>query len=191
MLKLPSIFILRCLSNERKKALDINTNDLRYQKTEAAIRNAYQTLQDKNSEVKVSDLCQMAMINKSTFYKHYEDMSALEKKVQREYIENILSETPYIHDAFNNTRMFCSSLIDVFNSRRQELNRLFHHNPQAVCSMCEEALVDFYCIKAHRSRQDEVRIRFIIGGACHVLMDPNFDEESYLYQMIEYLISMS
>ena len=53
----------------------VNKNDLRYIKTERLIVHTYVDLRLHDpSPVKVSDLCREALINKTTFYSHYDTM---------------------------------------------------------------------------------------------------------------------
>ena len=46
--------------------------DIRIRKTEQAIKNAFIELRSKKSleKITVKELCELAMINKSTFYSH-------------------------------------------------------------------------------------------------------------------------
>ena len=55
------------------------TMDLRIKKTKIAVKKAFLQLRNNNSleKVKVKDVCEVAMINKTTFYKHYEDIFTL------------------------------------------------------------------------------------------------------------------
>ena len=50
--------------------------DLRIEKTEKAIKNAFMELRSKKplEKISVRELCALACINKSTFYSHYEDI---------------------------------------------------------------------------------------------------------------------
>ena len=53
--------------------------DLRIEKTEKAIRNAFMELRARMplEKIRVRELCAAACINKSTFYAHYTDIYAL------------------------------------------------------------------------------------------------------------------
>ena len=53
--------------------------DLRIEKTEKAIKNAFMELRSKKplEKISVRELCTLACINKSTFYSHYEDIYQL------------------------------------------------------------------------------------------------------------------
>ena len=58
--------------------------DLRIVKTRKSIRSAFLELRKTNAvdEIRVNRLCEMAMINKTTFYKHYQDIYALAEEVE-------------------------------------------------------------------------------------------------------------
>ena len=52
--------------------------DIRIQKTETAIKNAFMELRSRKpvEKITVKELCGLAQINKSTFYTHYDDIYA-------------------------------------------------------------------------------------------------------------------
>ena len=66
--------------------------DIRIQKTQAAIKNAFFELRAQKSveKITVKELCQRAQINKSTFYTHYDDIYALSDAMQAEAIAFVL-----------------------------------------------------------------------------------------------------
>lgn len=110
--------------------------DLRIKKTEKAIKSAFIELrvQKPLEKITVKELCELALINKSTFYSHYEDIYALSEAMEQETVESIIRSishledyTPENFDVF--TRELClafmlqSSLIKILFSGR-ELSRL-------------------------------------------------------------------
>ena len=58
--------------------------DLRIVKTKNQIKRAFLSLRNKYSleKIKVKDICELAMINKTTFYKYYVDSFALADEVE-------------------------------------------------------------------------------------------------------------
>lgn len=60
--------------------------DIRIEKTERAIKNAFLELRSRKplGKITVKELCSLAAINKSTFYSHYEDIYALSDKMESE-----------------------------------------------------------------------------------------------------------
>ena len=67
--------------------------DIRIEKTERAIRNAFLELRAAKplEKITVKELCSLACINKSTFYSHYEDIYALSQTLECEKITAVLT----------------------------------------------------------------------------------------------------
>ncbi|MDK2865998.1 MAG: hypothetical protein PWP51_272 [Clostridiales bacterium] len=73
--------------------------DLRFQKTHNAIQDAFRTLMMKKDyeKITVKELCELAKINRKTFYLHYHTLDDLIETLERELAESILlvlRETP-------------------------------------------------------------------------------------------------
>lgn len=95
----------------------MNSNDLRVKKTQRALMDSFlELLKTKNfSQITVQDLCDRAMVRRSTFYRHYSDkydllnqvlanffnslheshLDNLLVKEPKTYFENIVRETLY------------------------------------------------------------------------------------------------
>ena len=75
--------------------------DLRIEKTERGIKNAFIALRSKKplEKVTVRELCELARINKSTFYSHYRDIYDLSDSLEDEVVRSItnsISHPEYI-----------------------------------------------------------------------------------------------
>ena len=82
----------------------VNKNDLRYIKTERLIVHTYVDMRLRDpSPVKVSDLCREALINKTTFYSHYDTMESLHRHICRETVADILGRCDCAQMAFSDT----------------------------------------------------------------------------------------
>ena len=91
----------------------MNKNDLRFQKTEIIIKNTYLMLKKHGStSVKVKELCEAAMINKTTFYSHYETIEHLHKQICLDFVSDILSQGQSINDFSTNTHDFVYTVLD-------------------------------------------------------------------------------
>ena len=77
-----------------------NKSDLRIRKTEQAIKNAFIELRAKKplEKITVKELCELALINKSTFYSHYEDIYALSEAMEQETVESIIGSIDHLKD---------------------------------------------------------------------------------------------
>lgn len=71
--------------------------DIRMEKTEKAIKNAFMELRSKKplEKITVKELCSLACINKSTFYSHYEDIYALSEAMETETVASVLKSIPH------------------------------------------------------------------------------------------------
>ena len=65
--------------------------DLRIEKTENAIKNAFIQLRSKKplEKITIKELCEKAYIHKSTFYSHYQDIYDLADTMETEVVKNI------------------------------------------------------------------------------------------------------
>ncbi|MBQ0037168.1 MAG: TetR family transcriptional regulator [Clostridiales bacterium] len=68
-----------------------NQHDLRVQRTELFIKNAFLHLLDEQpfEKIQVNDIAQRAMINRSTFYLHYRDKYDLLEQLKAQMIRDI------------------------------------------------------------------------------------------------------
>ncbi len=87
--------------------------DIRIEKTEKAIRNAFIELRSGKplEKITVKELCQLAYINKSTFYSHYEDIYALSDALE---LETVASITNSISRSYE----YSAENLDVFTRER-------------------------------------------------------------------------
>lgn len=159
----------------------MNKNDLRFQKTEIAIRNAYLALKKRaSSTVKVKELCQKAMINKTTFYAHYETMECLHKQICNEYVADMLSQCKSIDKIDTNAREFVYSIHHIFLENASRSEKLYGTELSALIDDVERILIEMYSEKI-KNEETELAIRFCIGGAFRLLVmeqDPDRIEKT-------------
>ena len=97
-----------------------NKSDLRIRKTEQAIKNAFIELRAKKplEKITVKELCELALINKSTFYSHYEDIYALSEAMEQETVESIIGSIDHLKDyTTDNSDAFTRELCLAFMSQ--------------------------------------------------------------------------
>lgn len=144
----------------------MNKNDLRFQKTEIAIKNAYLSLKKQGTTVvKVKALCEAAMINKTTFYAHYETVEHLHKQVCREFVAELLSKCAHI----DNIREFVYSVLGVFVNNMPTVEKLYGDDLYALVNDAENVLIELFDQKAV-DEDYELSVRFCIGGAFRLLV---------------------
>jgi len=98
--------------------------DLRVQKTLRDIRGAFAALckEKKLDAITVKELCERALINKATFYAHYENLDELIIELEDEYISDITGSIDYADLFFTDTERF---LLKLWASYQQNPNGLF------------------------------------------------------------------
>ena len=147
----------------------MNKNDLRFQKTESLIKKTYWDLKKHGSTiVKVKDLCDTAMINKTTFYAHYETMEHLHKAVCREFAANILAQNPYIDKIPGEIQVFIYSILNSFVETMPTIEKLYGDNVNALVNDVESVLMEEF-LKGSLNEDYVLSIRFCIGGAFRLL----------------------
>ena len=144
----------------------MNKNDLRFQKTEMAIKKAYLSLKKHGSSpIKVKELCEAAMINKTTFYAHYETVEHLHKQVCQEFVEELLGRCEYI----DNTREFVYSVLGLFINSMDTIEKLYGEDLSSLVNDAENVLMAHFVQKSV-SEDYEMSVRFCIGGAFRLLV---------------------
>lgn len=147
-----------------------NKNDLRFIKTEKLIRDTYLALKLKSrAPVKVSKLCEAALINKTTFYTHYDTIETLHECVCKDAIEKMLDKTPNIDRAFTDTRSFVNSLVQTLQSNRSFLFNLFDGSQEQQINLIENSLLKRH-LKQGNINDKEMETVFAIGGAARLLV---------------------
>lgn len=86
--------------------------DLRMCKTQNAIREAFFELRRKMplEKIRVNELCKMAQINKSTFYRHYLDVFQLSDTLERELIQKVTSQISSADTLYTDPALFVTIL---------------------------------------------------------------------------------
>ena len=89
--------------------------DLRIIKTKKVLFDALISLLEEMpfEEIKISDICDRALINRSTFYSHYQDKYELLSNYIYE-LKNALTEDLNKNDSSNNPREYYMQMISIF-----------------------------------------------------------------------------
>lgn len=102
--------------------------DIRIEKTERAIKQAFMELRREKpvEKIRVKELCDRACINKSTFYAHYQDIYALANAMEDEMVHAVVESLP---------RLTASDVSERTEWLAREMFRAFTaHQPRSACS---------------------------------------------------------
>ena len=155
--------------------------DLRIVKTKANIREAFLELRSEHmlEKIKVTQLCQLALINKTTFYNHYQDIYALSEEIEDETISSILGNFQHLDDLFSNPDAFMKGLYYAFKSHEGVILDLFSGRMDILLHKIEKQFLNQYPLLIDMPEK-EIILSFFIWGASHVLSEPKYEESILL-----------
>ena len=152
--------------------------DLRMVKTRMQIKNAFLSLCEKLTpdKIKVKDICEVAMINKTTFYNHYADSNQLTEEICSNAISTVFSDFPEKDKIFEAPQAYILGLLGSLERHASELKIIFRENKDDLCERLESKLHSAYD-EAVRGFEDGVRLSFAIGGFVGVVKDYIFSDK--------------
>lgn len=153
------------------------SKDLRIIKTRKAIRDTFIEMRRTLpiEKIHVRELCRNAMINKSTFYNHYEDIYALENELEDEAIEQFLTNFEEKDCLLTDPVKFLTNMPPVFDANMEQLLPLFRENMDTAFFKLEAKLRKIY-ETPDMPQEDRIRLSFILNGTMHTLKELRFGE---------------
>lgn len=103
------------------------TMDHRVEKTKHSIFNAFIELRSHKplERITVKELCELAKINKSTFYSHYVDIYDLSEQIESEITSNVIKSIDNIEEAFNDLVSFSKQLFLAYTAQDTLISIIF------------------------------------------------------------------
>ena len=146
--------------------------DLRMVKTRGQIKVAFLKLRERwmPEKIKVKDICEMAQINKTTFYHHYTDSNELSKEIEESAIDLVMMDFMERDQMFDNSKEYIKGLLYSLEKHSEDLRIIFRGKQEVLCVMLEERLHRIYDGSA-KSVEDKIKISFAIGGFVRVVKD--------------------
>jgi AcrR family transcriptional regulator len=151
--------------------------DLRIVKTRNNIRKAFLKLRAKNSleRIRVTRLCEIAIINKTTFYKHYRDIYALSEEIENETIKSIMNSFKYIDSLFSDPYSFVKGFYHAFKSQEKIILILFSGRINVLIDKIERQLKSHYSF-LNSDMEKDILMSFLFRGAAQVLIKSKYDK---------------
>ena len=167
--------------------------DLRVVKTERAIYRALiELLQKKELEkITVSELAELAEINKATFYLHYADIYTLYQDALARHISEMIDELGLLDHMLNDPEEFARRLVcDFFNPAKMSKDPFFHdrnyvHNRTISWHICN-AFTDraIACDIIPETRENILKLEFFFTGIAFLRHDHSADDNEMIIQVI-------
>ena len=152
-------------------------------KTKRRIARAFLKLRDKwlPEKIKVKDICEMAMINKTTFYNHYTDAMELSNEIDEAGIDRIIDVFPEKLCLFESPKTYVEGLARAIDREFDSIKVIFHDRADVLCAKLETKLKQFYENNLP-SPDKQMTLSFAIGGIVGVLKDRYFDSGEEHFQ---------
>ncbi len=153
--------------------------DLRVVKTEKLIRETFLEMRKELplEKIRVKEICDRALINKSTFYKHYSDVFDLSDKMENEFIARLLDiiETDSL---FRDPASFLDSIDECIKGENQEYQTLFRDRLPVFWQKIGFGIIEHY--RETGGEQYATAMLFVLGGLSfnHLLFDDNERDSS-------------
>ncbi|WP_462400631.1 TetR/AcrR family transcriptional regulator [Lacticaseibacillus pantheris] len=142
------------------------TDDLRVIKTKQQIKTAFLDLRATKpvNRITVKSICELALINKSTFYAHYQDVFVLADTLQKEAIDALFDGLTYKDSLLTDPSTFIKQMPEQAPLMQPEVAILFRDESDSLYEHMAGKLLEYY-MPAAMTPEAEIRLAFIIGGA--------------------------
>lgn len=147
--------------------------DLRIEKTERGIKNAFIELRSKKplEKITVRELCERAYIHKSTFYSHYKDIYDLSDSLEDEVVRQITNSISHPEYIMEHPAEFTKELFLAYLSQNTLTMILFSGSQRNnLADRIETSVKEMVYQEYPECRGDEVWnivLSYCIQGAYH------------------------
>lgn len=156
--------------------------DYRIEKTKHSIYNAFIKLRSQKplERITVKEICELARINKSTFYAHYTDIYDLSEHIESEIISDVICNIGDIEDAINDTASFVQRLSLEYRAQNNLITTIFSGGrreqlPKKILAAIKEKVFDKYPEYAG-SAEKNIMITYCVYGGYYAFYD-NLDRD--------------
>ena len=159
--------------------------DLRTQKTLNSIETTFISMREKKKleNIKVSELCASALINKTTFYNYYQDIYELSDHIENKYLSQCFSGFDGHDCLFSDTKKFIIGIYNNFKSNKN-IQVIFSDRINFLVNKAQTYLLELYK-KQINTEDKKMCILFLIQGAFYILFNHNAKEEDKLKILVE------
>ena len=144
--------------------------DRRIEKSKKALRAAFWQLRAKKSlqDIKISELCQAAEVNKTTFYAHYQNIYELSEDVEKHLLYQVISDIPRNQDyTFENTASYTLEITRAFERHRKDLAILFRDRDVSHLGGYLEQVMKAVIFTKHPHLKDNAAMNLVLSYCIH------------------------
>lgn len=163
--------------------MDEKKKDLRIIKTRKALYNAFEELMKSKpfEQIKVSDICNEALINRSTFYDHYADKYDLLEEYINSLKDSLTEEITKENNIEKNTKEYYIEIIKFLllhiQKKRDTYIAIMINNRNSITNDILYDILNRAIInqindkKISKNIPNEIIIRFYIGGVTNICFE--------------------
>lgn len=139
--------------------------DKRMERTRGRIKAAFLELCSKlkPDSIKVTDICSLAKINKTTFYNHYPDFDALANELWDGAVNCVISGFEERDSLFEDPKGYVNGLLRSLERESAQLRLIFKGKQDVLLSKLKNGLCEIYEGK-FKDTESYMQVRFVIGG---------------------------
>ena len=143
--------------------------DLRIKKTQKRIFSAYLTLKEKyqSKEPPSKELCQLAGINKTTFYRYFENVKEFSSIITKFYVIELFRQKEEI-SLIDSPKGFLNNALSNYKAKQNEFDLVIKGNRELFIAEAEKFLSQKHKEQI-KTKYDEITLNFIAGGISHFL----------------------
>ncbi|MBQ8802903.1 MAG: TetR/AcrR family transcriptional regulator [Tyzzerella sp.] len=144
--------------------------DKRIEKTEKAIKEAFMELRKIKplEKISIKELCEMAYINKSTFYSHYENIYALSDAIEYETVLSIVSSVPKDLDyTFTNPELFTREVTLAFAKHMPQIKIMFSGKNQTHLASHLEIIIKKLIYAKYPEYENDIEKNILLSYCIH------------------------
>lgn len=153
--------------------------DLRVKKTRKSIFDAFIALRAKKplEKITVKELADEAMINKATFYLHFNDIYHLSDAIENELIHSKIEQISRLSDTLKSPYDITKAFFDVFSEEKNLTKILFADNRRGIFVNKLEKEMKAFTFEKYPEYKDSVEkniaLSMLIQGALHTYYNNN------------------
>lgn len=149
--------------------------DRRIKKTKRAIYAAYFKAKHANPDKRpsVKEICAYADINKTTFYRYFNDIDTLIYSLITDIINILLISDINVEDLLTNPELYFNQVIERYKAYDSEYTMIFNDYPNVFIFEAEK-IIKSKLIETTDKKYDDILLTFIAGGAVHFFIEKNF-----------------
>lgn len=158
--------------------------DRRIKKTNTAIFKSYIELKKERpqTEPSVKEICARADINKTTFYRYFNDIDMLSHSLTENAINTLLIENLDVTTLLTKPEHYFRQVLSRLEKHEDDLKSLMYGNPMTFIYEAERIIKSKLKVEISE-KYDEVLCTFIAGGVAHYFLSENYSDEEHLKKL--------